>query len=108
VSHAGLPHFVLPSALSWAFSFHLVGFTANSRYDSSTTATQQISKHAPKPPKTASSEHHELKKFIETVHLDSHDPNDLFILPTSEQDRKTKGEGMVGGFLKGRQDALDK
>lgn len=42
------------------------------------------------------------------VHESNHDPNDLFILPTDEQDRKTKAEGMVGGFLRGRQEALDK
>lgn len=97
-----------PSSHKLACSFHLVRFTANSRYLDSTNATHQISKDAPKPPKTASSEHHELKKFIEDVHLESHDPNDLFILPTSEEDRKTKAEGIVAGFLRGRQEALDK
>lgn len=70
--------------------------------------THHISKGAPKPPKTESSEHHELKKFIELVHEANHDPNDLFILPTSEEERKTKAEGIVGGFLRGRQEALDK
>lgn len=81
---------------------------ANIRYLDSTNATHQISKDAPKPPKPESSAHKELKKFIEMVHESNHDPNDLFILPTSEEERKTKAEGMVGGFLRGRQEALDK
>ncbi|BGO91235.1 hypothetical protein NBRC10512_001298 [Rhodotorula toruloides] len=48
------------------------------------------------------------KEIIENVHRDDVNPNTLLLLWRSEDERQAKLGGMVGGFLKGRQEALER
>lgn len=42
------------------------------------------------------------------IHGDAHDPNATLIMPVSEEDLEAKKNGLPGGFIKGRQQGLDK
>lgn len=48
------------------------------------------------------------KEIIEHVHRDDVNPNTLLLLWRSDEERQAKLGGMVGGFLKGRQEALER
>ncbi|BGP47716.1 hypothetical protein JCM10450v2_003581 [Rhodotorula kratochvilovae] len=48
------------------------------------------------------------KDLIEHIHQDSVDPNTLLLVWRTEDERKQKLAGLPGGFLKGRQEALER
>lgn len=48
------------------------------------------------------------KELIEHIHQDSIDPNTLLLVWRNEDERKAKAGGLPGGFLRGRQDALER
>ncbi|GAA5849826.1 hypothetical protein JCM8547_000578 [Rhodosporidiobolus lusitaniae] len=48
------------------------------------------------------------KEIIELVHKDEYDPNVLLLSFRTEEERKKGAEGLPGGFLKGRQEALER
>jgi glutathione S-transferase len=48
------------------------------------------------------------KELIELVHEDKVDPNVLMLSFRDEAERKKGAEGLPGGFLKGRQEALER
>ncbi|GAA5837961.1 hypothetical protein JCM9279_004083 [Rhodotorula babjevae] len=48
------------------------------------------------------------KDLIEHIHQDSVDPNTLLLVWRNEAERKVKAGGLPGGFLKGRQGALER
>ncbi|GAA6047019.1 hypothetical protein JCM3770_004154 [Rhodotorula araucariae] len=48
------------------------------------------------------------KDLIEHIHQDSVNPNTLMLLWRTEDERKQKLAGLAGGFLKGRQEALER
>lgn len=75
-------------------------------YTDSVPVVEKLIELAPTPPAVKAD--HELRKLIATVHNEANDPNTLFVLPIDDADREAKAAGLVGGFLGGRQVALDK
>ncbi|GAA6001087.1 glutathione S-transferase family protein [Rhodotorula paludigena] len=48
------------------------------------------------------------KEIIEAIHVDAVDPNAALLVWRSEDERKAKLAGLPGGFLRGRQEALER
>lgn len=77
------------------------------RYTSTVEVVEQILKFAPDAPKKDTHTDHELRKIIHGVHAESHDPNAMLVLPVDDDDLEAKAKGLAGGFIAGRQKALD-
>ena len=77
------------------------------KFVDSTTVVDEIFKLGPDAPKHDSHTFHELEKIIHAVHSPKHDPNALLLLPTDDADLEAKKKGVPGGFIAGRQKALD-
>jgi hypothetical protein len=78
------------------------------KYLSSADVVQQIIKLGPDSPKHDPKHDHELRKIIHAVHDEKHDPNTLLLLPVDDADLAEKLKGVPGGFIAGRQKALDR
>jgi glutathione S-transferase len=77
------------------------------KYLDSTDVVRELIKLGPDAPKEDSHTRAELEKIIRGVHSPQHDPNTLFLLPVDDADLEAKKNGGPGGFIAGRQKALD-
>ncbi|GAA5943174.1 glutathione S-transferase family protein [Sporobolomyces koalae] len=73
------------------------------------SSTRSATHHAPALSPATVQRSADSKELIAHIHTeDAPDPNKLFLSFRTEQERDAKFNGMVGGFLKGRQEALER